>query len=456
MPFLQSISQDFLAKSLGRKRATILGGEASIDADYLYIDVKNTGSNTLQVFGSQPIAADYVIVGGGGGGGGHGQFTFGGFYYSTAGSGCSFAAGTCNYNYMHGWGGGRSTLNLAWDGGAGGGGGVLTGSVSLTSQNYSMTIGAGGTGIAGSVVTDAVLSPTGNAGGSTTALGQTALGGGGGNGGSGASGGGSTDRMNGGTATQGNPGSWRGTMGTGGSGSSNIRLGGKTVDNQWGEPASAGFGFSIYDAGSYGFNRVAAYRGRNLLQPGWGGGAGAPGPGSLTTNPGPMTWKLAPTSTPETRATQRPFSDSYTNAGPWGGTLNDRVWSPEYDAVRGVNAYNYVETVSGSNHQQKLSIWSNVRWGIGVDALGLKVGGGGMSGINGRALSESFGGGYTLDATTAQGTYSRNAQANTGGGGGGGISVADSASAGTYTSFSGGNGGSGIVRLRIKRSDIGV
>jgi hypothetical protein len=468
VPFLQSVSQDFLQKSLGRKRGTILGGEASIDANFLYIDVKNTGSNTLQVFGSQPIAADYVIVGGGGGGGGHGFFDHNTlWYYSGYTALCCNDCGHCYdhwniyckvidgllfCNGLYGWSQKTTALNLTWDGGGGGAGGVLTGTVNLTSQNYSINIGSGGAGVSGAVN----LSPTGGAGGTTTAFGQTALGGGGGSGGSGASGGGSSDRISGGAATQGNPGSWRGTILGGEPSGQTIPLAGKQIEIIWREGGSTTHNFSIWASANNFFKWADPFRGRNLLQPGWGGGAGAPGPGSLTTDPGPFPWSLAPTSSPEERNMQNPFSNSYTNAGPWGGTLDDRVWSPEYDPVRGANAYTYVETVSGSNYQQKLSIWSNVRWGIGVDALGLKVGGGGMSGINGRALSESYGGGYTLDATTAQGTYSRNAQANTGGGGGGGIRVADSASAGTYTSFNGGNGGSGTVRIRIKRSDIGI
>lgn len=490
MPFLQSISQDFLAKSLGRKRATLLGGEASIDANFLYIDFKNTGSSTLQVFGNTPIPADYVIVGGGGGGGWPGYISMSNpnCYYDTYLHECSYYAGTCGsgswifYGYWAGsnyigfalndYGCSKPTFRTNLDGGGGGAGGVLTGSINLTSQNYPITVGAGGVAGSWNAATNSGTNPTNGA--NTTALGLTAFGGGYGAYGlsakanSGGSGGGAGGQQPGGNGTtgQGNHGSFRMDPGSSGNTEFNVDINYNRVNLcMYG---MCGVQYGLYKLiVAWEWWRATPFRGRLLTDAGWGGGAGAPGqwpdfqPGSAQANAsgtsGPLYacqgyyWSYPTTANTsgrywDTRPARDPRVSSYSTPA----ALNSYAWAPEPDPVKGFNAYSYVETVGATGQEARMSIWSNVRWGIGVNALGLNVGGGGMTGIHARDLANSFGGGYPVAGTTGQGTYSKDGSPNTGGGGAGGIRLFGT-DVGT-----GGAGGSGIVRLRIKRSDLGI
>ena len=123
-------------------------------------------------------------------------------------------------------------------GGGGGGGGVLTGTSSVTVQNYSITVGAGGVGKSDR--------SQGNNGGNSIAFGLTALGGGGGGTGSGSNG--STGGSGGGAGN--------------GGGANLVTTGGLGTPGQ-----GHNGGGSVYVAPNYG----------------GGGGGGAAGPGQAGT-----------------------------------------------------------------------------------------------------------------------------------------------------------------------------
>lgn len=94
--------------------------------------------------------------------------------------------------------------------------------------------------------------------------------------------------------------------------------------------------------------------------------------------------------------------------------------------------------LSSSGYNGKVIIY-NALHGAGVEALGLKVGGGGQTSAAGRF--ESYGGGYPTEATTVQ-----NGRALTGYGvpnTGGGAGIPGTA------------GGSGVIRVRYLRSAVG-
>jgi hypothetical protein len=102
---------------------------------------------------------------------------------------------TANYLVVAGGGGAGTDVDV---GGGGGGGGLLTGTVSLTSQTYSVVVGAGGSGGSGPDSTGTGAGTNGAQGGNSSAFGLTAIGGGYGGtrsqaGGSGGSGGGGGD-----------------------------------------------------------------------------------------------------------------------------------------------------------------------------------------------------------------------------------------------------------------------
>ena len=107
-------------------------------------------------------------------------------------------AGEESVDYLIVAGGGSGGAQNA---GGGGGGGVLTGSIPVSTQAYTITVGAGGTSPTGLAV--------GNDGGNSSALSLTAIGGGGGGsdggnlGRNGGSGGGSTQSAAGGSGTNG-------------------------------------------------------------------------------------------------------------------------------------------------------------------------------------------------------------------------------------------------------------
>ena len=108
-------------------------------------------------------------------------------------------------------------------------------------------------------------------------------------------------------------------------------------------------------------------------------------------------------------------------------------------------APSFYELATPDGNLNWFSVWDNVTWGRGVEALGLKVGGGGMNGSNARTLANSYGGGYPGKAGTAHYgwvsggfVYSPNGAAGTGGGAG-----------------VGGTGGSGVIRIRYPRSAVG-
>lgn len=421
MPYLQSISQDFLAGISKKSRTKLLGGEASIDATHLYIDFKNTGSSTLQVYGSNPISADYLVVGGGGGGGNFGQWTYayGTGWYSSQGV-CDYYGGTCSAiqwpfycwtttggsvycNYLTGWADGRPDLTLYPDGAGGGAGNAFTGTVSLSSQNYSLQVGSGG-----------AISTIGQ---DSVAFGTTAKGG-------------QPAYDQSGNCTFVNVGSF-------GNGAPGLNYIGNytTTRPEWSYVTQ----YNPWTLASSGYFRSDDFS-RFVRQPDWGGGMGATGMGS-DANTWCFNHPFVLGGGPENRDNQNLNINSWIN-----DPLSNRMYSPMYDPAKGINAYSFVEAVGATGQVARMSVWSNVRWGTGITALGLKVAGGGMAGMSARSLSESYGGGYPVAGTTSQGTYTHDGTPNTGGGGGGGVLNGGGAGA----------GGSGIIRLRIKRSDLGI
>lgn len=106
---------------------------------------------------------------------------------------------------------------------------------------------------------------------------------------------------------------------------------------------------------------------------------------------------------------------------------------------QGVGSRSFINPADSQvvNTTTKFGVWDNVEWGKGVEMMGLKVGGGGMTHGNARTLANSYGGGYPGNATINGHVYSTNGAPNTGGGGGTGL------------------GGSGVVRVRYLRSAVG-
>lgn len=166
-----------------------------------------------------------------------------------------------------GGGGGRS-------GGGGGAGGVITGTTTLTSTSYTITVGSGGAGGGGTGV-------NGSNGSNSSAFNLTALGGGGGgsdgnnSGANGGSGGGGRYGDGGGSATQ--PGSSSGGLGNaGGSGTSGTWMGGggggagdDGISGYDTEVGNGGIGISTFITGAV-----------RLYAAGGGGGSHDPRPGS--------------------------------------------------------------------------------------------------------------------------------------------------------------------------------
>jgi hypothetical protein len=113
---------------------TITGGTETVVNGYKYHTF--TGNGTLNVTASSPKSVEVLLVGGGGAGGGK--------------------------------------LDLTLRGGGGGGGGVIQQTLNLTTNNYTIAVGNGGSG--------QNTNGIGNTGQNTTAFSLTALGGGGGGG----------------------------------------------------------------------------------------------------------------------------------------------------------------------------------------------------------------------------------------------------------------------------------
>jgi hypothetical protein len=165
---------------------TITGGTITVAGDYRIHTFTSTGTFSTN---AASLNADYLVVAGGGGGGRNNSGSQGG-----AGGG--------------GAGGLRSTVTAT------GGGGSLNSAVSLTAQDYTVTVGAGGAG--------ATSTNKGSEGVNSTFYTVTSIGGGGGgadtftagNGGSGG-GGGPTAQTAGGTGTA-NQGFAGGQAGSGG------------------------------------------------------------------------------------------------------------------------------------------------------------------------------------------------------------------------------------------------
>jgi hypothetical protein len=189
-----------------------------------------TGNSTFTV--SKGGQVEYLIVAGGAGGGSKTKGSSGG----TAG------------------------------GGGGGGGGILTGTTKITSQTYTITVGAGGQG--GGFPSGGGSTQNGGNGGNSSAFGLTAIGGGGGgrNGDSGVSGG-----SGGGSGTTGLAGG-SGTAGQGNNGGSS------TTNNGYprgggGGAGSVGSDGIVGKAGDGGVGIISNITGISQWYAGGGGGA---------------------------------------------------------------------------------------------------------------------------------------------------------------------------------------
>lgn len=436
-------------KKVFQKYPEVSGGTLTSDATYYYRTF--TANDTLTVTNGT-LNFDYVVVGGGGGGGAPKTYTgYGGCYYQGTIQDCCADCGNCdggwniycyvNYQSLYFCNGltnyscGLPSMALNFDGGGGGAGGVVTGSTSMSDGSTSIVIGNGGSGgiVGGAAPTN---------GGNSSAFGITAYGGGYGSGvhgaaSNGASGGGSNGDHPGGSAiygSQGNHGSHRRTT-TGATNWSGFMYGGFTGNQYTAQ--------QLIDSGYY---RASTFGTRTLMQPGWGGGAGQSAHCSSTNDPrgDNLVW----TGTAYSGQGQQEIAMNTEIAT--STQLNDFKWAPLLSPntppiIINNDPLSYVETVGAVGQKFRMAVWT-ISYGQGVSALGLNVGGGGMGGYAARSLARSFGGGYPMNATTSQGTYSVNGTANTGGGGGGGM--------GGYTS-NGGNGGSGVVRIRYLRSAVG-
>jgi hypothetical protein len=115
--------------------------------------------------------------------------------FTSSGTFTALSSGTVEYLIVAGGGGGATDLDV---GGGGGAGGLITGSLTITPQSFSIVVGAGGTGGTSSYTPGTGGGGNGSKGGNSSAFGLTAIGGGYGGtryqpGGSGGSGGGGGD-----------------------------------------------------------------------------------------------------------------------------------------------------------------------------------------------------------------------------------------------------------------------
>jgi hypothetical protein len=188
-------------------------------------------------------------------------------HYFTSSGNFEVLSGTENIDYMLVGGGGGSNEFA----GAGGAGGVLTGSLSVSPQTYSFTVGNGG-------AATVAFPNTGSQGGSSIAFNLTAIGGGGGAGSSTALAGGTGGSGGGGSPRNGGAGSGTSPQGrNGGSGRP-----GYTSGNDGGSGGGGGFsatgsngGFRAGGNGGDGINMSQIF-GTTIGDDGWfaGGGAG--------------------------------------------------------------------------------------------------------------------------------------------------------------------------------------
>jgi hypothetical protein len=131
--------------------------------------------------------------------------------FTSSGTFTNTLSTSTEYLLVAGGGGGGTDADV---GGGGGGGGLLQGTYSITPQSYSIVVGNGGAGGTNNYQPNSGLGGNGSQGGSSTAFGLTAIGGGyggtrgqaGGNGGSGGGGGDFNGAGGAGTAGQGNAG----------------------------------------------------------------------------------------------------------------------------------------------------------------------------------------------------------------------------------------------------------
>lgn len=135
------------------------------------------------------------------------------------------------------------------------------------------------------------------------------------------------------------------------------------------------------------------------------------------------------------------------------GTWSRSAFGWEYNSNNITSVFG-ASTTTQSTYAGNIGLY-DVDYGIGIQALGLKVAGGGMGNRSARFLGNAYGGGYPGDAATTNPwgynaqqmaqygidewdlTPKKNGKPNTGGGGGGGT------------------GGSGVVRVRYLRSAVG-
>ena len=176
---------------------------------------------------------------------------------------------TAEYLIVAGGGGGGADNS-----GGGGAGGMLTGSTSISTNSYSVTVGGGGSG---SGPSGGDSGPYATNGANSSALGQTAIGGGrggsagGANGSSGGSGGGgageaANSQPGAGTAGQGNAGGSHVSSGGGGGGGAggtgqngNIRFGSSGGNGGAGASSSISGSSQFYAAGGGGGNQNGIY-----------------------------------------------------------------------------------------------------------------------------------------------------------------------------------------------------
>ena len=191
-----------------------------------------------------------------------GAYGTNGFYLPFYNSTTLGTSVTANYLIVAGGGSGQGSGFQYVYGGGGGAGGLLTGTTTLNSAaNYTITVGAGGSGVSG---TD---SP-GNNGSNSTAFGLTAIGGSGGRSalGGGGSGGGAGSYGGGNTS---------GTPGQGNSGGTATAYGATASGGGGGGAGAAGGNGSSGAGGAGGAGTASSISGSSVTYAGGGGGAGS-------------------------------------------------------------------------------------------------------------------------------------------------------------------------------------
>ena len=220
---------------------TATGGTESTSGGYKYHTFTSSGTFTAEASGS----VDYLVIGGGGQGGGH----YGGNY----------------------------------EGGGGGAGGYRTGSISVTAQQYTITIGAGaaasqpaGRNNGASSSFSSITSVGGGAGGHGTQTGNSGGSGGGsgwitggGTGGSGTSGQGNSGGIAGGSVNGGGGGGGAGAVGANGINGGNGGNG-RNSESAWATATSSGVGGYYAGGGAGGRHGSGSTEGGG--NPGLGGG----------------------------------------------------------------------------------------------------------------------------------------------------------------------------------------